>query len=171
MKKLSILFMLLISLITYSQPNISIQSVQDIRLAIIGDNRGNDAFTTNVLTTFKMNGHQFDTGYLSVGFAFEYADINENYSRWSGNVGWVFNQLIFKDFEVALYGNYGFINRWGNGFLSFGAVSEINYKLNDNFKLSLIGQATERNDLKYRYGTTIPKFSIFFGVEINLKSL
>ena len=172
MKNKLILFSLLISLITYSQKNISIQSVQDIRLATIGDNRGNNPFTPNVLTTFKMNGLQNEFGYVVVGISYEFASLKDDmYKRFSVSAGYIWNKLIVDDFEVGIFLNYGGISRWEVAFLSFGIINEINYKLNDNFKLVLLNQLSQRSDLKYRYNTDEFKFSVFLGIEINLKSL
>jgi hypothetical protein len=166
MKNLILILVLLISSTVFAQKEVSLQILQFSGLST-GSTRTNDTFTTNFLSSFKMNGKQNKKGFVTAALVFEYANLDEDYIRWSGNIGYNFNKFI-NDFEIGFYLNYGGINRWGVGFLSYGGITELNYKLNENLKISLVNQITERADLAYRYGNKDLKYSLFFGVELSL---
>lgn len=146
----------------HAQRKLSVSIHQDAKFAFIGDKeRGYDAGTINILTRFKMQGHQLETGYMVVFPEFEYADIEGIYKRYSANVGFTFNKLIVNNFEATSYIGYGWIDRYGKTMFSFGGGGELSYNIGD-FKLSLVAQLTERSDLNQI------RFSGFFGIEYNL---
>ena len=152
-----------------AQSTISISIHQDLKLATIGDTkRGYEAFTPNLLIRFKMQGKQRQLGYMVVFPEFEYAEIDGYYKRYSANAGYTFNQW-FEKWEYSIYGSYGFIDRWSKSFFSFGASGEIAYKISDKFKVSAVGQFTERKDLKWAWNDNAIRFSGFIGVEYNIK--
>ena len=168
MKKLIIL-LLLITATTQAQRKVSLSLHQDLKLATIGDKeRGYDAFTTNILARFKMQGNQQKHGYMIVFPEFELADIEGTYKRYSANVGYTFNNLIVDRVEATSAIGWGFIDRYDKAFFSFSAMGELAYGLNDKFKISLIAQFTERKDLKYMWNDNAIRFSGFVGIEYNL---
>ena len=171
-RKLKIAFivvaMLCLGYIATAQKRVSLSIHQDVRLGLVGDDIGNDAGTINILARFKMQGHQQKQGYMVVFPEFELAEIDGNYKRYSANVGYTFNNLILEGFETSAYIGWGFIDRYSKNFFSFGGSGEIAYKLNDTIKVSIIGQFTERKDLKWMYNDNAIRFSGFAGLEINL---
>ena len=160
-----IYILLFISSVISAQNKVSISIHQDTRLMILGDNKGNDAGTINILTRFKMQGNQQRLGYMIVFPEFEYAEIDGKYYRYSANIGYTFNNIT--NIEASLSIGYGSINRYGKSMFSGSGSGELAYLLG-NVKLSLIGQLTERKDLKNLWGTNEIRFSGFFGLEINL---
>jgi len=168
--KISVLVVAILSLgyVAIAQQKVSLSLHHDIRLGLIGDDIGNEAGTINILARLKMQGHQQKQGYIVVFPEFEYAEIEGNYKRYSANVGYTFNNLILEGFETSAYIGWGFIDRYSKNFFSFGGSGEIAYKLNDTIKVSIIGQFTERKDLKWMYNDNAIRFSGFAGLEINL---
>lgn len=168
MKNLFKIFVLLLFVGHASaQSKMSLSVHQDVRLAIQGDDRGNNPGTLDLLFRFKMQGNQFKHGYVIVFPEFEYAEIDGNYKRYSANVGYTFNQLFIKNTELSISGGYGWIDRYGKTMFSFGGAGEVAYKIGF-IKLSLIGQLTERSDLAYYFNDKKIGFSGFVGLEINL---
>jgi len=104
-KKLTYLLFFFIPLISLSQ-GISLNVSQDARLAIAGDERGNEAFTTNVNLGFELRGLQNGNSYFIMRPELEYADLKggELY-RMTANFGYTFNKWIKDvDFTVTLGG-------------------------------------------------------------------
>ena len=169
--KIAFLVILIMSLgyVALAQNKVSLSIHQDARLGLLGDDKGNDAGTLNILARFKMQGkQQKGYGYLVVFPEFEYADIGGNYRRYSANVGYTFNELIVDNFEASLFGGWGFIDRYAKAFFSAGFEAELGYKITDRFKVSLLAQLIDRKDLKWMYGNTEVRFSGFIGIEYNL---
>src|SRR5690606_25995929 len=135
--------------------------LQDVRLAIVGDDKGNDAFTTNILARVKMQGKQSEFGYLIIYPEFEYANLKQVYLRYSANVGYTLNQLFIKNLEASLIGGIGFINRGGEGSSSFGLTGELGYRISDHLKIVLDAQFVQRSDIGAN------KISGFAGFEFN----
>jgi len=164
-----VILIITLSSIALAQSNVSLSIHQDVRLGLIGDDVGNDAGTINILARLKMQSNQQAFGYLVVFPEFEYAEIEGSYKRYSANVGYTFNELVVNNFEASLFGGWGFIDRYGKSFFSFGGSGEIAYVINNTIKASVVGQLTERKDLKYMYSKNEIRFSGFIGLEINLK--
>lgn len=166
LKKIIIAILLTIGFIgvALGQEKISVSVYQDARMLVFGDNKGNNAGTLNILTQFKMQGNQQKWGYMVIYPEFEHASlVGGDLQRYSINVGYVFNKLLLNNFEAGLNIGYGWIDRELSSF-SASVTGNINYKLNDTFKLSLLAQLTDRTDIE------IPELRIsgFFGIEINL---
>ena len=92
-KKLTYL-LFFIPLISLSQ-GISLNVSQDARLALVGDERGNEAFTTNVNLGFELRGWQKGNSYFLMRPEIEYADLQggELY-RMTANFGYTFNKWV-----------------------------------------------------------------------------
>jgi len=104
MKTLIYIFLLL-PFISLSQ-GISLNVSQDARLALVGDERGNKAFTTNVNVGAEFRGWQKGSSYFLMRSEIEYADLKggELY-RMTANFGYTFNKWIKDvDFTVTLGG-------------------------------------------------------------------
>lgn len=137
--------MLLVGVLAQSQ-EIRLAVWQDARLAVVGDDKGNDAFTANTLIKLKLQGNQDRLGYLVASPYWEYADLQVNYNRFGFDLGYTFNQFILG-IEVTPSINYGIIDRAGRGYHSFGADLEASIPIVENLRLSLLGQAVDRADL------------------------
>ena len=148
--------------LAHCQDNVSVSIHQDGRLFFVGDDKGNEAVTPNVLLRFNLKCKQDKIGY---GFIFpevEFADLQGgDYYRYSLNGGYTFNQIT-PNLEASLTGGYGLIHRNGLAYRSFGCSGILSYKLG-RFSPSLILQGVDRTDIN--------KFGIsgFFGLEYNFK--
>ena len=152
-----------------AQEQVSFSLMQDLKFATIGDTkRGYDAFTPNIVVRFKMQGIQGKVGFLTIFPEFEYAAIEGNYYRYSANVGYSFNNLLFKDWTYTPAIGWGMIDRYGKSFFSFGGSLEISYRLSPKFNLVALNQLTERKDLKWLWGDNKIGYSFFVGLEFNL---
>lgn len=158
---LSLIFALIF---TVSTAQIGVGVYQDARLAFFGDGEQYDAGTVNFLARFKMCGFQQKYGYMIVFPEFEYADIKGQYKRYSANLGYTFNQLLVNNVEASISGGFGWIDRYGKTVTSLSGQGELAYVIN-NIRLSLVGQLTQRNDMKWLYGKSEVVFSGFFGLE------
>lgn len=164
---LCILFMI-ISTHLNAQSKVSFVLAQDLKLATLGDDkRGYEAFTPNVLFRFKMQGIDNKHGFLTVFPEIEYAAIDGDYYRYSANVGYTFNKL-FEKWHYAPAIGWGWIDRYGKSFFSFGASLEVAYIINDWLNLIALGQLTDRKDLLWLWGDNKIGFSGFVGVEFKL---
>ena len=158
-------FIILITLFfnsVYSQEKLSVNLLQDVKLATIGDDkRGYKAFTVNFLARIKMQGNHQKLGYMIIYPEYEFADLKTKYQRYSANLGYVFN-TIFDDFELESSISYGFINHNGTT-NSLGFWFGTNYVINKALKINAGYQIVDRTDInKIRY-------SGFVGLEIKIK--
>jgi len=174
MKRIKILILALITSVSYAQDGLSISIYQDARLAILGDADHNiEQGTFNIVLRLKMEGKQEKYGYFIVYPEFEIANIQGTYKRYSANLGYVLNKLLIKDLELGFGIGWGWIDRYGKTMFSYAATSNLSYKINKNFKVSLLGQITERKDLAYMWGNSglnfkengILRFSGMIGLE------
>jgi hypothetical protein len=167
--KLAVSFaILLIASQSLAQERVSISIHQDFKLGVLGDDKhGYKAGTINILARLKLQGDQQKHGYMIVFPEYEHADILGTYKRYSANVGYTFNKLVINSLEATATLGYGWIDRYGKSLFSFSGSGELAYKIND-FKLSIIGQLTERKDLAYLYGKNEIRFSGFIGLEFNI---
>lgn len=162
---LIITLMILMTYCVNSQSKVSLTFMQDSRLLILGDNKGNNAGTLNILSQFKMQGDQQEYGYMVVFPEYEIANLKGGkYERVSVNVGYVFNKLILNNFEAGINGGYGWIIRDNFTFNSFSVSGNLNYKITDNFKLTSALQLAQRKDLE----KPVFRASGFIGIEFNL---
>lgn len=153
-------------LLTYiganAQAKVDLQAGQDVRLAIQGADKNNPpAFVFNSIVRVKAEGYQDKYGYFFVMPEFEYADLRDNYKRYSMNVGYSFNKLFVENFEITAYLGYGIIDRFGHSFNSANLGAELNYSLSDDFKVGFTWQLVDRTELRWRYGKRDIKNSVF----------
>lgn len=152
--------------LSQAQANLSLSTYADARLLLVGDERGNDAGTINLLTRLNMNGKQQKYGYMVVAPEFEYVNLKGGkYIRYSANVGYNFNKLVIDSVEMGCYAGWGMTNRNNTSFHSISFSGVLNYKISNTFKITSMLQLVERKDINdWRY-------SGFIGIEINLKQI
>ena len=145
MKKL-IYILFLIPFIGLSQ-GISLNVSQDARLALIGDERGNGAFTTNVNLAAEFRGWQKGNSYFLMRPEIEYADLlgGELY-RMTANFGYTFNKWIKNvDFTATVGG--GMLSRHKLGGLHTQANLQTTWYFTKGIGLFLDSEFVQRVDL------------------------
>lgn len=151
--------MLIMSISINSQESLSLGIYQDGKLLFIGDDKGNDAGTIDIIARLEMQGKYDGYGYLVIFPQFEYAEIYGNYKRWSANAGYTLS--IINRVKITSYASYGWIDR-GISFESWGIGGEISYQIG-SFEISLLNEYVERQELdKWVY-------SLYGGVKYNIK--
>ena len=102
---MKLFIILLFPLLSFGQ-GISLNISQDARLALVGDERGNHPFTTNVNVAAEFRGWQKGSSYFLMRPEIEYADLKggELY-RMTANFGYTFNKWIKNvDFTATVGG-------------------------------------------------------------------
>lgn len=177
---------------TLAQGKLRVNLFQDLKMATVGDDRGNDAFNPNFILGMDMLGNQQDYGYIVVGMDFEYGDLqrldgkqarkfdfgSQDYKRYTVNAGYTFNRLLYNgNFEFTPKITYGIIQRFSNSaWRSFGATMNLSYSLGNGFRFNALTQFTNRKDKEAVYGDdanyTInglkTDFSFFLGVSYDI---
>ena len=148
--KTIIYIFLLIPFISLSQ-GISVNVSQDARLALVGDERGNKAFTTNVNVGAEFRGLQKGSSYFLMRPELEYADLKggELY-RMTANFGYTFNKWIKDvDFTVTLGG--GMLSRYELGGLHTQANLQTTWYFTKGIGLFLDSEFVQRIDLPNKF--------------------
>lgn len=157
-----------------AQDGIALTVIQDGRLLLLGDDRGNEALTPNIIARVELQGLQRKVGYLVVPVEYEYADLSGGtYHRYSAGVGYTFNYMPIpmtdKVFELSFLAQYGMIVRFGGGtFDTFVFSNDIAFKVSDRLKLTVSHNLTNRNDLKWRWGTGGFQYSLGAGIKFQI---
>jgi hypothetical protein len=149
MKKFIYIF-LLFPLLSFAQ-GISLNVSQDARLAIVGDERGNEAFTTNVNLGFELRGLQKGSSYFLMRPEIEYADLKggELY-RMTANFGYTFNKWVKNiDFTATIGG--GVLSRHGLGGLHTQANLQTTWYFTKGVGLFLDSEFVQRRDLPNKF--------------------
>jgi hypothetical protein len=149
MKTLSyILFF--IPLISLSQ-GISLNVSQDARLALVGDERGNEAFTTNVNVGAEFRGWQKGNSYFLMRPEFEYADLKggELY-RMTANFGYTFNKWV-KDVDFTATVGGGMLSRYELGGLHTQANLQTTWYFMKGMGLFIDSEFVQRVDLPNKF--------------------
>ena len=148
-KKLTYL-LFFIPLISLSQ-GISINVSQDARLALVGDERGNEAFTTNVNVAAEFRGWQKGNSYFLMRPEIEYADLKggELY-RMTANFGYTFNKWVKNvDFTATVGG--GMLSRYELGGLHTQANLQTTWYFAKGIGLFLDSEFVQRVDLPKKF--------------------
>ena len=148
--KTIIYIFLLIPFISLSQ-GISVNVSQDARLAIAGDERGNEAFTTNVNLGFELRGWQKGSSYFLMRPEIEYADLKggELY-RMTANFGYTFNKWVKNlDFTATVGG--GMLSRYELGGLHTQANLQTTWYFTKGVGLFLDSEFVQRIDLPNKF--------------------
>jgi hypothetical protein len=170
---LSMLVITLISLLlakVQGQDKLSLGLYQDAKLAFIGDDIGNDAFTLDAKFDVSMQGKQFKDYYFEIRSQIEYADLKDNfYLSVLVNPNWVYNSI--DRFELSAGAIAGLIYREKAGedeqfmsFISFGLSGDISFLLTDDIKISYLGQYIYRGE----FDMNKMVYNGYIGIKYNL---
>ena len=148
--KTIIYIFLLIPFISLSQ-GISVNVSQDARLALIGDERGNEVFTTNVNVAAEFRGWQKGNSYFLMRPEIEYADLKggELY-RMTANFGYTFNKWI-KDVDFTATVGGGMLSRYELGGLHTQANLQTTWYFTKGIGLFLDSEFVQRVDLPNKF--------------------
>jgi len=135
------------------QNNFEISVQQDVRLFLVGDQKGNSPLTVNFLSKIEIPVYNLKKNYLSTYLSVEYADlVVKNYKRYAIGAGYIVKS-IYKRIGAGAYADFGKIYRQKEGFFSFSFSGELNYYINDRLKFIVTQQITYRKDLKVLYNS------------------
>jgi len=148
-KKLTYL-LFFIPLISLSQ-GISLNVSQDARLALVGDERGNGSFTTNVNLAAEFRGWQKGNSYFLMRPEIEYADLKGGeFYRMTANFGYTFNKWFNNvDFTATIGG--GMLSRHGLGGLHTQANLQTTWYFTKGVGLFLDSEFVQRVDLPNKF--------------------
>ena len=149
MKKF-IYIILLFPLLSFGK-GISLNISQDARLALVGDERGNKAFTTNVNVAAEFRGWQKGSSYFLMRPEIEYADLKggELY-RMTANFGYTFNKWI-KDVDFTATVGGGMLSRHGLGGLHAQSNLQTTWYFTQGIGLFLDSEFVQRIDLPNKF--------------------
>jgi len=120
---------------------------QDPRLAFVGDDKGNTAFTTNI--TARLTQDLWGEGWvLPLAYVeYEYADLRDPFNKIGLGFGLRVDYLI-KDVEfTVLYGVNKTYRSYGT-FANWDLVGNVGYKIASGLEVIAELQQTKRNDIK-----------------------
>lgn len=145
MKKL--ITLLLFTSLCYSQVTLNVY--QDVRLAVSGDDYGNDSGTVDLVIKSEWRSRQKSVGYWFMYPQYEYADLyGGTYERYCAGVGFGFNKFTkIIDFSPSV--NWGILDRFGRSFFTFEVQGDLSFRISKRFRFSIMGTVTERKDLDY----------------------
>jgi hypothetical protein len=159
---------ILLALCSYGQNKIEISLQQDARLFFVGDQKGNDPLTVNLLSKIEIPVYNLEKSHVSTYLTIEYADlVGKNYKRYALGAGYIVNSIYGK-IGAGAYLDFGKIYRQEEGFNSFSLSGELNYKINDRLKFIVTQQLTQRKDLKILYNSNEYVISGFIGLKYSL---
>jgi hypothetical protein len=168
MRKILFTCCILLALCSYGQNNIEISLQQDARLFLVGDQKGNDPLTVNLLSKIEIPVYNLEKSHVSTYLTVEYADlVGKNYKRYALGAGYIVNSIYGK-IGAGAYLDFGKIYRQEEGFNSFSLSGELNYKINDRLKFIVTQQLTQRKDLKILYNSNEYVISGFVGLKYSL---
>lgn len=172
MRYLITILLIISSISTKAQRQISVSIHQDAKLLFVGDNKGNQAGTQDILISMDWQGNQFKHYYFTIKTQYETARlVGGNFYRYTVNTGWIFNNLIIPKLETAIYIGIGAIHRSKElklgSLLTYNIMSELNYKILKNSFASIKLELVKRTDLKNK--KFMPNVSI--GIKQNIFKL
>lgn len=147
MKKL-VLVLLVMLFTSIGNAQFTVSALQDARLALVGDDKGNEAFTSN----FIFNATQVISGnkYLNVvAFGeYEFGDLRGGYfKRLGGGFGLNFDNWI-NNFEFQATLGVNRITRNNNNFSAWSLNGDVIYNITNNVSVIMKLQQLNRTDLK-----------------------
>jgi hypothetical protein len=147
---MKLFIILLFPLLSFGQ-GISLNISQDARLALVGNERGNEAFTTNVNLGFELRGLQNGNSYFLMRPELEYADLKggELY-RMTANFGYTFNKWI-KDVDFTATVGGGMLSRYELGGLHTQANLQTTWYFTKGVGLFLDSEFVQRRDLPNKF--------------------
>ena len=156
---MKLFIILLFPLLSFGQ-GISLNISQDARLALVGDERGNEAFTPNINVAAEFRGWQKGNSYFLMRPEIEYADLKggELY-RMTANFGYTFNKWFNNvDFTATIGG--GMLSRHGLGGLHTQANLQTTWYFSKGIGLFLDSEFVQRADLPNKFLTYSGKIGI-----------
>ena len=147
---MKLFIILLFPLLSFGQ-GISLNISQDARLALVGDERGNEAFTTNVNVAAEFRGWQKGNSYFLMRPEIEYADLKggELY-RMTANFGYTFNKWV-KDVDFTATVGGGMLSRHELGGLHTQANLQSTWYFTKGVGLFLDSEFVQRIDLPNKF--------------------
>ena len=143
----------MIALCSFGQNNIEISIQQDARLFLLGDKKGNDPLTINILSKVEVPIYSLKKSYFSSYISIEYADlVGKNFKRYAFGAAYIVKK-VFSKIGAGVYVDFGKIYRKKVGFTSFSISGELNYKISKHLKFICTQQVTHRKDLKVLYNS------------------
>ena len=165
MKKIIIIIIFAISFNSYSQNRVGLNIFQDIKLATIGDHRGNRVPTMDAIFGIIVEGSQNGIGYHTYALRYEQANLYYTLKRYSIGTGYSVNKLVER-LNISIMIDYGLLDRYRNGsidnYSNWSTIGEVSYSLNSNISLSLASRLMKRSDLKVQ----VIRYSSFVGISI-----
>jgi hypothetical protein len=152
-----------------AQEHVSVSVFQDSKLLLLGDEKGNNAGTANILVSLNLEGKQFEYYYFSMQPFYEYADLNGGYfHRYGVNSVWTMNKLFIDSLEASLGAGIGMIHRTGLGLYSYQFIAQLSYPITPWLFASTRYEIVRRSDLVYLWDTKEP-FKPNFSVGVIFK--
>lgn len=153
--KIAVATILLLNLIScglYAQSRVTLNLTQDAKLLMFGDDKGNNPGTIDLAFSSEWQSLQGKHGYLFIRPEVEYADLKGGiYRRYSGNIGYTFNQWVDK-IEFSASAGFGTLD-YDVGYSSFGGNLQTGISLTKDLIFYLDLEITERRDL-LKYNST-----------------
>jgi len=165
-KSLLRILLLILALNTCAQERVSVSVLQDARLAVLGDDIGNDAFTPDFIVRLDMEGiGRFK--YVSLRTEWEYANLAGGYYN-RGSILFGYNWIV-KKFVLSSHLGPGILERRymkaSGGVLAFTFNADAVYNLTDRISLVASNQLINRADV-----VNEPiRYSFFGGIKLYFK--
>jgi hypothetical protein len=161
---MKLFIILLFPLLSFGQ-GISLNISQDARLALVGDERGNEAFTPNINVAAEFRGWQKGNSYFLMRPEIEYAELKGGgLYRMTANFGYTFNKWIKNvDFTATVGG--GMLSRHKLGGLHTQANLQLTWYFTKGVGLFLDSEFVQRRDLPNKF----IGYSGKIGIKITLK--
>ena len=161
-KKPWVVFAIILALSTYAvygQQYPRLEVSQNVKLAIIGGDNGNSAFTTNINARLSLEGFKNAYGSYLAGIAeYEYADLNGGkYNRWSLGIASALKLNDRSKWTVRPSAQFGFIERTGTTMTGVFNV-DILFDLGKGWSILQSNSWTIRTDLEntpWRYSNKL----------------
>ena len=145
---ITIIVMFLITWYATAQEQISFSVLQDAKLLVSGDKRGNSAGTTDLIFNMNWEGKQFEYYYFSIQTQYEHANLNGGYfKRYSAHGVWTFNSLVLPKLEIGFGAGLGMIHRHGSGTPSYSGTIDISYPITKKLYATIKNEWVHRSDL------------------------
>ena len=172
MKKLLIL--LLITTSVFGQTDISLS--QDAKLAFLGDDKGNEAFTTNV--NFRLSQRITNSNrYIKPIFyaEYEYADLQETFHRIGAGMGLDIRNVGLNNLDLRIlyginriYRGSGITHGTNEYFSGWDLTGQISYRLTNTIAIFTELQQTKRPDINLVAKAAPFIYSGKIGIRINI---
>lgn len=150
MKKLIVLILLFISLISYSQDGISFSVLQDVKLGLGLDKaHKNTSPTLDIIANLNLEGKQYDYYYFAIQLQYEHANLHDGrFTRYSVHGIWTLEPKLINKLKMGFGLGLGIINReddYGRG--SYSGTIELSYPITKNLFIVQKNEWVRRSEL------------------------